>query len=96
MITIVSIILITIALIGIATTRNLLRILMGAEIILNAANMNFAYNSAKLSNIDGDIFILFTLIVTAAEVALGLAIILLIYKNFNTVDIKEIGRERRY
>ncbi len=91
---VLSFILISIAIIGIITTKNVLRILMGVEIILNAAAINFVAFS-KMYNVLGEIFVLFILIVAAAEAAIGLSIIIMLYKYYKTLDLEKI-REMRW
>ncbi len=91
---ILSFILISIAVIGILTTKNALRILMGIEIMLNAAALNFVAFS-RIYNVLGEIFVLFILIIAAAESAIGLSIILMLYKYYKTLDLEKV-REMRW
>ncbi len=71
------------------TKRNAIGILMGSELVLNGANVNFvafAYFH-DLFNIEGQIFALFTIVMAAAEAAIALAIVLNFYNNHVTVDV---------
>lgn len=67
--------------------RNVIAILMGAELILNAANLNFiGFSRFGGINIDGQMASIFVIVVAAAEAAVGLAIVLNVFKNFKTVN----------
>ena len=72
-----------------ATKRNAIGILMGVELVLNGANVNFVafarYNSAF--EVEGQIFALFVIVMAAAEAAVALAIVLNFYNNHMTVDV---------
>lgn len=75
--------------------RNAIGILMGVELILNAANVNLiAFNhfrfpgSASAPLLDGQIFALFVIVLAAAEAAVALAIFLNFYNNFSTIDVE--------
>lgn len=75
---------------GVMTRRNGIAILMGVELILNAANINFvAFSRFGGMNFDGHIFALFVIVLAAAEAAVALAIIINIYNNMNTINIDE-------
>ena len=72
----------------VVTRRNALGILMGIELILNAANINylaFAYFGG--ARYDGQIFAIFVIMLAAAEAVIGLAVILAIYQNLRTIDV---------
>ena len=71
------------------TRRNAIMILMGIELMLNASNINFlAFN--RSGGMDGQFFALFVIVVAAAEAAVGLAIILKVYKHYKTIDLDKI------
>ena len=78
-----------------ATKRNALGILMGIELVLNGANINFvafgseflAHNPAYRLGLDGQIIALFVIVLAAAEAAVALAIVLNFYNNHSTVDV---------
>ncbi|MFC6975723.1 NADH-quinone oxidoreductase subunit NuoK [Halomicroarcula sp. GCM10025709] len=76
-----------IGLFGILTRRNALVFLMSVELMLNAANINFVAFSLQHGNISGQVFSLFTMAIAAAEVAVGIGIILVLYRNFSDIDV---------
>ena len=72
----------------VVTRRNALGILMGIELILNSANLNYvAFARYNGSAYDGQIFAIFVIMLAAAEAAIGLAIVLGIYRNFASIDV---------
>ncbi|MGR6036385.1 MAG: NADH-quinone oxidoreductase subunit NuoK [Candidatus Nitrosoglobus sp.] len=81
-------------LIGVLVRRNLLFMLMSLEIMLNATGLAFIVASARWEEADGQIFFMFILTLAAAEVAIGLALILLIYRRFGTLDADNISKMR--
>ena len=85
-----SFLLFAVGMIGVLTRRNAIIILMSIELIMNAANINFIAFSLHLNNMVGQIFGVFTIAVAAGEVALGLAIVLALYRNRDTVNVDEI------
>lgn len=76
-----------IGLLGILTRRNALMFLMSVELMLNAANINFVAFSYQWGNVTGQTFGLFMMALAAAEVAIGIGIILVLYRNFDDVDV---------
>jgi NADH:ubiquinone oxidoreductase subunit K len=72
--------------------RNAIGILIGVELILNAANVNLVafnrYNTNASANLDGQVFAVFVIVLAAAEAAVALAIFLNFYNNFSTVDVE--------
>ena len=80
-----------IGLFGVLTQKNIIKILMCIEIMLNAVNINFVTYSAYLHNIDGQIFTLFIIAVAAAEVAVGLAIIVKIFRTNGDINILKLN-----
>ena len=72
---------------GILTRRNALIFLMAVELMLNAANINLVAFSRLFGNLTGQVFSLFVMALAAAEVAIGIGIILVLYRNFNDVDV---------
>ena len=70
--------------------KNIIVILMSIELILLSVNINLVSFSIFLNDITGQIFTLFILTVAAAEAAIGLAIIVVYYRNTSTIDIEEI------
>jgi NADH-quinone oxidoreductase subunit K len=87
----IAAILFSLGLFGVITRRNGVAVLMGIELILNAANLNFlAFAKYGGMNIVGHIFALFVIIMAAAEAAVALAIIINIYNNFRTINIDDV------
>lgn len=87
---ILAAILFSLGMFAIITRRNAIAVLMGIELILNAANLNFiAFARFGGMNITGHIFALFVIVLAAAEVAVALAIIINIYQNFNSINVDE-------
>jgi NADH:ubiquinone oxidoreductase subunit K len=84
-----------IGLFGILTRRNALLFLMSVELMLNAANINLVAFSAYWGNVTGQTFSLFTMALAAAEVAVGIGIILVLYRNFDDVDVT-MAKEMRW
>lgn len=78
---------------GLVTSRNAIRVLMSIEILLNAVNLNFIAFSNFLdpSEIKGQVFGVFVISIAAAEAAVGLAIVLSIYRNRDTVDMEQFN-----
>ena len=72
---------------GVISRRNGVMVLMSIELILNAVNINLVAFSAMTGALTGQVFALFVIAVAAAEVGVGLAIVLLIYRNKRSIDI---------
>lgn len=81
---------------GIMTQRNAVRVLMCIEMMLNAANINLVAFSAYLNDISGQILVTFSIAIAAAEAAVGLAILVHLYRIYGTIDISKIGEFRRW
>ena len=75
---------------GVISRRNGVLVLMSIELILNSVNRNLVAFSAMTGAVTGQVFALFVIAVAAAEVGVGLAIVLAIFRNFRTVDIDEV------
>jgi NADH-quinone oxidoreductase subunit K len=88
---ILSAALFTIGVIGVLIRRNALIIFMAIELMLNAVNLSFVAFSRFLDSMDGQIIVFFVMAVAAAEVALGLAIIIALYRNKESVNVDEIN-----
>ncbi|MDP8206964.1 MAG: NADH-quinone oxidoreductase subunit NuoK [Candidatus Electryonea clarkiae] len=84
---ILSAIIFAIGVTGVLTRRNVLIILMSVELMLNSANMTLIAFSHYLQNIDGMVFVFFTMTVAAAEVGIGLAIVVTMFRNKGTIDV---------
>jgi NADH:ubiquinone oxidoreductase subunit K len=76
---------------GVLARRNGVLVLMSIELILNAVNVNLVAFGAYHDDIAGQVFALFTVAVAAAEVGVGLAIVLLIYRNKRSIDLTEVA-----
>jgi len=75
---------------GVLARRNGVLVLMSIELMLNAVNINLVAFSARLNDAAGQVFALFVIAIAAAEVGVGLAIVLLIYRNRVGVNLDEI------
>ncbi len=86
-------ILFAISVIGIFMNRkNLIVLLMAIELMLLAVNMNFVAFSHYLGDVAGQVFVFFILTVAAAESAIGLAILVVLFRNLKTVEVEELDR----
>jgi NADH-quinone oxidoreductase subunit K len=88
---VLSAILFTIGVIGFLIRRNTIVLFMSIELMLNAANLAFVAFSRYLHSMDGQIFVFFVMTVAAAEAAVGLAIIMAIFRTKATVNADEIN-----
>lgn|SRR5699024_103663 len=87
-------ILFALGLIGVLTRRNLVFMLLSVEIMLNAAGLAFVVASTHWGNADGQVMFLFILAMAAAEVAVGLALILKMHHQHKTVDVNTLNQLR--
>ncbi len=76
---------------GVLARRNGVLVLMSIELMLNAVNVNLVAFSQLWRDLAGQVFALFVIAVAAAEVGIGLAIVLLIYRNRETIDLSEVS-----
>jgi NADH-quinone oxidoreductase subunit K len=83
-------ILFSIGVAGVFIRRNAIVIFMCIELMLNAVNVSFVGISRELGGIDGQVFVFFVMTVAAAEAAVGLAIILSLYRRRETINVDEI------
>ena len=88
---ILSLLLLAIGITGVLLRRNVIIILMSIELILNAANINFVAFSRQWDNLGGQIFGIFNITIAAAEVAVGLAIVIALFRNRETVNVDEMN-----
>lgn len=88
---ILSAILFAIGTAGVFVRRNLITILLSIEIMLNAVNLTFVAFGRALGSVDGQIIVFFVMTVAAAEAAVGLAIILAIFRHVQSVDLKQFN-----
>ncbi len=87
---VVSIILFCLGLLGVIVRHNLLVMYMGLELMLNAANLALVAFSRFNNNLDGQVFVFFIITVAAAEVAVGLALIVAIYRKRQTAHVEDL------
>ncbi len=87
---VVSAILFCVGLLGVIVRRNLLVIYMGLELMLNAANLALVAFSRFNNNLDGQVFVFFIITVAAAEVAVGLALIVALYRKRQTAQVEDL------
>ncbi|WP_418284471.1 NADH-quinone oxidoreductase subunit NuoK [Halorubrum sp. DTA46] len=76
-----------IGLLGVLTRRDALYFLMSIELMMNAANINFVAFALYYGDLTGQVFALFVIALAAAEVAIGIGIILVLYRNFGVTDV---------
>ena len=76
---------------GVLARRNAVMVLMSIELMLNAVNVNFIAFSSSLHDVGGQIFALFIIAVAAAEVGIGLAIVILLFRNRASINVDEVN-----
>lgn len=76
---------------GVLLRRNVIIILLSIELMLNAVNINLVAFSHHLQNMAGQVFVFFVMTVAAAEAAIGLAIVVVLFRNRETIDVDEIN-----
>ncbi|MCE1199662.1 MAG: NADH-quinone oxidoreductase subunit NuoK [Marinilabiliales bacterium] len=81
-----------IGVVGVLVKRNALVIFMSIELMLNSANLLLAAFSAYRNDPAGQIFVFFIMVVAAAEVAIGLALLVMIYRSTHTIDINVLNK----
>jgi NADH:ubiquinone oxidoreductase subunit K len=74
--------------------RNAVMVLMSIELILNSVNLNFIAFALMHGNVDGQVFALYVIAVAAAEVGVGLAMVLLVYRNRRSIALDELSQMR--
>ena len=75
---------------GVLARRNSVLVLMSIELMLNAVNLNLVAFSVNVQEVSGQVFALFVITIAAAEVGVGLAIVLLIYRNIKSPDLDRV------
>ncbi len=75
---------------GVLARRNAVMVLMAIELLLNAVNVNLIAFASQLHDITGQVFALFVIAVAAAEVGIGLAIVILLFRNRATINVDEV------
>jgi NADH:ubiquinone oxidoreductase subunit K len=76
---------------GVLARRNAVMVLMAIELMLNAVNVNLVGFSAALHEVGGQVFALFVIAVAAAEVGIGLAIVILLFRNRESINVDEVN-----
>ena len=89
-----SAVLFTIGVAGVLLRRNVIVIFMSIEIMLNAVNLAFVALGRRLGSMDGQVIVFFVMTVAAAEAAVGLAIIISVFRNRETVNADELNLMR--
>ncbi len=89
-----SAIVFTIGAVGVLTRRNVIIIFMSIELMLNAVNLNLIAFSAHLQDLAGQVFVIFVITVAAAEAAVGLGIVIALFRNRETINMDEIDLMR--
>ena len=92
----ISATLFSLGLFAVITRRNAVAVLIGVELILNSANLNFlAFSRFGGMNFNGHVFALFVIIMAAAEAAVALAIIINLYNNYQSINVDEASQLKR-
>ena len=76
---------------GVLARRNAVMVLMAIELMLNAVNVNLVAFSSSLQDVGGQVFALFVIAVAAAEVGIGLAIVILLFRNRQSINVDEVN-----
>ena len=76
---------------GVLTRKNAVMVLLSIELILNSVNINLLAFSTKWANVDGNTFALYIIAIAAAEVGVGLAMVLLVYRNRRSISLDELS-----
>jgi len=79
-----------VGLIGVIVRRNMITVLMSIELMLNAVNINLIAFSHRLASLEGQVFTIFVITIAAGEAAVGLAIIIQLYRLRSTVNVDEV------
>ena len=87
-----AVVLFCLGLVGLLMRRNIIFMLLSIEIMLNAAGLAFVLGGARWGNADGQIMFIFILTMAAAEISVGLALILKAFQKYKTLDTNEISR----
>ncbi len=76
---------------GVLLRRNVIIVFMSIELMLNAVNVTFLAFSRQMNNVDGQIFVFFVMTLAAAEVAVGLAIIVAVFRNKESINVEDMN-----
>jgi NADH-quinone oxidoreductase subunit K len=85
-----SVILFVLGAVGFVFRRNIITVFMCIELMLNAVNLAFMAFSRFLGNLDGQLFVFFVIVVAAAEATVGLALIIALYRNRESLNIEDL------
>jgi NADH-quinone oxidoreductase subunit K len=86
-----SVVLFALGAVGVLTRRNAIVIFMSLELMFNAANLAFVAFARQFQSLNGQIFVFFVMTVAAAEVAVGLALIVTIFRNKKSIDVDQVS-----
>ena len=86
-----SAVLFSVGVFGVIARRNAVMVLMSVELVLNSVNLNLIGFALSSNTIDGHVFALFVIAVAAAEVGVGLAMVLLVYRNRRSIALDELS-----
>lgn len=89
---ILAAVLFTLGLVGVLARRNIVFMLMSVEVMLNAVGLAFVVAGARWGQVDGQVMFIFILTMAAAEVSVGLALVLQLYHSFKTLDTDVVSR----
>jgi NADH-quinone oxidoreductase subunit K len=87
---VISLLLFGVGMVGVMLRRNAIIVLMSIELMLNAANLNFVAFARLHGDLAGQIFAVFVIVLAAGEAAVGLAILIALYRNKQTVNLQEV------
>lgn len=87
---VLSALLFTIGVVGVMIRRNAIMLFMCVELMLNAANIAFIAFARHFGRLDGQVFVFFVITVAAAEVAVGLSLIVAIYRTRHTIEVDDL------
>jgi NADH-quinone oxidoreductase subunit K len=87
---ILSALLFTVGAAGFVIKKNIISMFLCLELMLNAVNLSFVAFSRYMNRVDGQIFVFFVMVVAAAEAAVGLAIMIVLYRNRNTLNVDDV------
>ena len=88
---VLSAVLFGLGVLGVLLRRNLLVVFMSIELMLNAANLAFVTFGKLYGALDGQLFVFFAMVVAAAEVAVGLGLVVAVYKQLHSVDVDQMN-----
>ncbi len=87
-----SAVLFTLGVVGVLTRRNAIIVFMSVELMLNSANLAFVAFARQFMDLSGQVFVFFVMVVAAAEVAVGLALIVTIFRSKQSISVDELNQ----